>query len=110
MDVNKGLQPGAILHGAYRIERILGQGGFGITYLAYETRLERYVAIKEFFPKDYCDREATTSRVTLGTDNTRDFVENLKMKFLREARYIAKLDHPGIIKIHTAFEENQTAY
>ena len=110
MDVNKGLQPGAILHGAYRIERILGQGGFGITYLAYETRLERYVAIKEFFPKDYCDREATTSRVTLGTDNTRDFVENLKVKFLREARYIVKLDHPGIIKIHTAFEENQTAY
>lgn len=110
MGENIGLTPGTMLHGAYRIERILGQGGFGITYLAYEVSLERYVAIKEFFPKDYCDREATTSQVTLGTGNTRDFVETLKAKFLREAKYIAKLDHPGVIKIHTAFEENQTAY
>ena len=54
---NNGLKPGALLrHDTYRIERILGQGGFGITYLATDLSLERYVAIKEFFPKDYCDR------------------------------------------------------
>lgn len=110
MDVNKGLAPGTMLHGAYRIERILGQGGFGITYLAYEIRLERHVAIKEFFPQDYCDRESTTSQVTLGTDNTKAFVESLKAKFLREGKNIVKFDHPGIIKVHTAFEENGTAY
>ena len=110
MDVNKGLPPGTLLHGAYRIERILGQGGFGITYLAYEIRLDRHVAIKEFFPKDYCDRESTSSQVTIGTENTKAFVESLKEKFLREGKNIVKFDHPGIIKVHTAFEENSTAY
>ncbi|MDE6511587.1 MAG: serine/threonine protein kinase, partial [Muribaculaceae bacterium] len=99
MGDNIGLTPGTLLHGAYRIERILGQGGFGITYLAYEVSLERYVAIKEFFPKDYCSREADTRQVTPGTGDNRGFVETLKSKFLREAKYIVKLDHPVSIKI-----------
>ncbi|MDE5848687.1 MAG: protein kinase [Muribaculaceae bacterium] len=111
METAQGLKPGTTLrHETYRIEKILGQGGFGITYLAFDLNLERYVAIKEFFPKDYCDREETTSHVTLGTQNSSDFVGKLKAKFLKEARNIAKFDHPGIIKIHAAFEENNTAY
>ncbi len=110
-DLQQGLRPGALLrHETYRIERILGQGGFGITYLATDLNLDRLVAIKEFFPKDYCDRETTTSHVTLGTQSASDFVNRLKAKFLKEARNIAKFDHPGIIKIHAAFEENNTAY
>lgn len=105
------LKKGALLHnGTYRIERMLGQGGFGITYLAYDLNLDRLVAIKEFFPKDYCDREASTSHVTLGTQSAKEFVNRLKAKFLKEARNIAKFDNPGIIKIHAAFEENNTAY
>ncbi len=111
METTQGLKPGTFLrHNTFRIERVLGQGGFGITYLAFDLNLERYVAIKEFFPKDYCDRDETTSHVTLGTQNSSDFVEKLKAKFLKEARNIAKFDHPGIIKIHAAFEENNTAY
>ena len=97
-------------HDTYRIERILGQGGFGITYLATDLCLKRKVAIKEFFPKDYCGRETVTSHVTLSTQNANEFVNKLKSKFLKEARNIAKFDHPGIIKIHAAFEENNTAY
>ncbi len=97
-------------HDTYRIERVLGQGGFGITYLATDLNLDRLVAIKEFFPKDYCDRESSTSHVTLGTQSASEFVNKLKAKFLKEARNIAKFDHPGIIKIHAAFEENNTAY
>lgn len=105
------LSPGATLrHGTYRIERVLGQGGFGITYLATDLALERYVAIKEFFPSDLCNRDASTSHVTIATDGSVDFVDRLKVKFLKEARNIAKFDHPGIIKIHAAFEENNTAY
>ncbi len=105
------LTPGSFLqHGTYRIERVLGQGGFGITYLATDINLQRQVAIKEFFPKDYCEREDTTSHVTLGTRNTAEFVNRLKAKFLKEARNIAKLNHPGIIRIYSAFEENNTAY
>lgn len=97
-------------HNTYRIERVLGQGGFGITYLATDINLDRHVAIKEFFPKDYCDREASTSHVTLGTQSAHEFVNKLKAKFLKEARNIAKFDNPGIIKIYAAFEENNTAY
>lgn len=111
MDINQGLKPGSTLrHGAYRVEKILGQGGFGITYLAIDLNLDRYVAIKEFFPKDYCDRDNTTSHVTLGTQGSKDFVNRLKAKFLKEARNIAKFDNPYIVRIHSAFEENNTAY
>ncbi len=105
------LSPGTKLqHGAYKITKVLGQGGFGITYLAEDVNLQRLVAIKEFFPKDYCDRDDTTSQVSLGTKNTAEFVNRLKAKFLKEARNIARLDHPGIIRIYSAFEENNTAY
>ena len=111
MDINQGLKPGSTLrHGAYRIEKILGQGGFGITYLAMDLNLDRYVAIKEFFPKDYCDRDDTTSQVSLGTQGSKEFVNRLKAKFLKEARNIAKFDNPYIVRIHSAFEENNTAY
>lgn len=97
-------------NGKYRIVRVLGQGGFGITYLAEHTMLDKYVAIKEFFPKEYCDREDTTSHVTLGSKNTAELVGALKNKFIKEAKNISKLRHPNIITIHDIFEENSTAY
>lgn len=104
------LNAGTILHGSYRIERVLGQGGFGITYLATDLSLDRKVAVKEFFPKDYCNREEDSSHITIGTHSAREFVERLRGKFLKEARNIAKFNHPGIIRIYSAFEENNTAY
>lgn len=107
----QALSAGTLLqHETYRIEKVLGQGGFGITYLATDLNLQRKIAIKEFFPKDFCDRDETTSHVTLGTKNTAEFVNRLKDKFLKEARNIAKFDHPNIIRIYAAFEENNTAY
>ncbi len=96
-------------NGKYKIIRVLGQGGFGITYLAENTLLEKNVAIKEFFPKDFCGRD-NTSHITPGTQNNADTVEKLKNRFLNEAKNIAKLDHPGIVKIYDMFEENNTAY
>ncbi|MDE6560464.1 MAG: protein kinase [Muribaculaceae bacterium] len=96
-------------NGKYRIIRVIGQGGFGITYLAENTFLDRQIAIKEFFPKDFCGRD-NTSHLILGTQNNAETVEKLKARFLKEAKNIAKLDHPGIIKIHDIFEENNTAY
>lgn len=100
----------ALQNGKYEIERVLGQGGFGITYLARHTMLDTLVAIKEFFPKDFCDRDDTTSHVTLGTSNTAELVSKLKTKFIKEARNIAKLHHPNIVSIQDIFEENNTAY
>lgn len=97
-------------NGKFRIIRVLGQGGFGITYLAEHKILGKLVAIKEFFPKDYCDRDDATSHITVGTKNNTDTVEKLKERFKKEARNIAKLNHPGIVQIQDVVEDNNTAY
>jgi len=94
----------------YRIISVLGQGGFGITYLAEQTMLERRVAIKEFYMKELCSRDGSTSHVTIGTEGSRETVTRFREKFLKEARNIAKLNHPNIVKIIDVFEENGTAY
>ena len=105
------LQQGSTLQGGrYKIERVLGQGGFGITYLAVQSGLERKVAIKEFFMKDLCNRDGCTSHVTLGVEGNRGTVERFREKFLKEARFIGRLNHPHIIHVHEIFEENGTAY
>lgn len=96
--------------GKYRIIKKLGQGGFGITYLAENTLLEGKVAIKEFFFKDYCERDDSTSCVTIPKSGNREIVERFKLKFVKEARTIFRLNHPNIVRIHDVFEENGTAY
>ena len=99
-------------NGKYRIVRVLGQGGFGITYEGVQTGLNRRVAIKEFFMSDYCEREEGNSRVTIvGTKGNREMVERFREKFIKEAQMIAGLeDVPHIIRIHDVFQENSTAY
>lgn len=99
-----------MLNGKYVVETVLGQGGFGVTYLAKHTLLEKQVAIKEFFPSEYCSRDSDTSHVTLGTQTNLEFVARLRKKFITEARNIAKLNHDNIVKISDVFEENDTAY
>ena len=107
----QALQQGTILQsGKYIIKKVLGQGGFGITYLAENTMLEGKVAIKEFFFKEYCDRDDASSHVTIGTSGNRELVERFKQKFIKEARTIFKLNHPNIVRILDIFEENGTAY
>lgn len=105
------LQPGSLLQGGkYKIEQMLGQGGFGITYLGVQTGLNRRVAIKEFFMKEYCNRDHITSQVHVATDGSRELVERYRQKFLKEAQTIAVFEHPCIVKIYDIFEENETAY
>ncbi len=96
--------------GRYKILSTLGQGGFGITYLALQSGLERKVAIKEFFMKDLCNRDEATSHVSVGSTGSVDMVDRFKAKFLKEARNIARLNHPNIVRIIDVFEENATAY
>ena len=96
--------------GKYRIIKKLGQGGFGITYLAENTLLEGKVAIKEFFFKEYCERDDSASCVTIPKSGNREIVERFKLKFVKEARTIFRLNHPNIVRIHDVFEENGTAY
>jgi serine/threonine protein kinase len=105
------LPSGAILQGGrYQIERELGHGGFGFTYLATQKGLNRKVAIKEFFMRDYCERDANTSQVSLGTSGSREMIERFRRKFIKEAQNIAMLNHANIIRIYDVFEEHGTAY
>ena len=105
------LKPGTTLqNGKYRIIRTLGQGGFGITYLAEQVALGRKVAIKEFFMKDACNRDEQTSRVEVPVTGRTEMVAQYRGKFIREARLIAAVDHPHIVNIYDVFEENGTAY
>ena len=113
MDIDERmcLSPGAMLQGGkYRIESILGQGGFGITYLATQVSLGRKVAIKEFFMKEHCNRDADTSHVSVPSIGSRELVEKFKVKFMKEAQMISEYRHPNIVNIHDVFEENGTAY
>lgn len=96
--------------GRYRIVKMLGEGGFGITYLGIQIGLERQIVIKEFFMKDYCERDEFSNLLYVPTSGNRDFVARFKEKFLKEARHIAKLNHPNIVSIIDVFEENGTAY
>ena len=105
------LREGALLQsGRYRIERVLGQGGFGITYLAKQTSLLRDVAIKEFFMRELCDRNYATSQVSVGSVGSREIVERFRNKFIKEAQNIAQLKHRNIVSVIDIFEENGTAY
>ena len=105
------LRPNTTLQGGkYRIERVLGQGGFGNTYVGYNTEFEETVAIKEFFMKGVTERDETTSAVSVSNaDNVQQFEEQ-RDKFKKEARRLRKLKNEHIVKVHDLFEENGTAY
>lgn len=105
------LNPGTSLRGGeFIIESFLGQGGFGITYVALQTGLNRKVVIKEFFMKQHCNRDSETSHISVPSLGSREEVLRFKAKFIKEAQTIAGLNHPNIIKIISVFEENNTAY
>ena len=105
------LPNGTLLQGGkYRIERVLGQGGFGITYLATQVMLDRQVAVKEFFFRDFNLRDGDTKTVTIATEASRELVERYRKKFVKEAQTISRLDHAGIVRIYDIFAENATAY
>ena len=105
------LQPNTTLQsGKYRIEKVLGQGGFGITYLAIQTSLQRKVAVKEFFMERFCVRNAKSMSVEVSSPVNCQVVEQYKRKFIKEARNLMRLHHPNIISVIDVFEGNGTVY
>jgi serine/threonine protein kinase len=105
------LQMGIRLQQQFIVGRILGApGGFGVTYLAYDEVLQTRVAIKEFFPSDLAQRlQDRISVFPLDPNRAADFEQGLD-GFLREARLLAQLNHPNIVRIRTFFKANGTAY
>ncbi|MCB1749998.1 MAG: serine/threonine protein kinase, partial [Gammaproteobacteria bacterium] len=93
----------------FEIERTLGQGGFGITYVAFDTNLKQPVALKEFLPAELAVREGEFEVHPLSSARAGSFAWGLE-KFMDEARTLAHFDHPNIVKVYTVFEANNTAY
>ncbi len=103
------LQPNTTLQGGkYKIERVLGQGGFGITYLARNTVFDVDVAIKEFFMKDENDRDG--SSVTMANITKQKLFHGQKEKFKKEAKRMFAIKNEHVIGVQDLFEENGTAY
>lgn len=110
--VGVNLPIGTKLHGGeYIIGKVLGKpGGFGITYLAWNTRLEVRFAIKEFLPRQLAARAADGVKVRAHGQEEAQYFSYGMAEFLREARLLAKFNHPNIIRVHSFFKENDTAY
>jgi len=102
------LTPGYKLHW-YTIKKILGQGGFGITYLAEDTNLNQSVAIKEFLPIEMAVRDQSSSVHPVSGEYGEQFKWGLD-RFMSEAQTLAKFKHPNIVRVFTVFPENNTAY
>ena len=103
------LPQGTKLNGRYIIERVIGQGGFGITYYARHEMLKHYYAIKEFYLSGFCNRNTRLHTVILQGMNE-NMYDKYKKRFLEEAQTVVSLDHPNIVKVVDVFEENNTAY
>lgn len=102
------LQPGYKLQW-YKIKEILGQGGFGITYLAHDMNLDEDVAIKEFLPIELAMREGDFSIHPLSDGHKKNYEWGLD-RFIKEARTLTKFKHPNIVRVRSVFKENNTAY
>ncbi|MBI1733385.1 MAG: protein kinase [Gammaproteobacteria bacterium] len=105
---NNVLWAGYSLHW-YRIDGVIGQGGFGITYLAEDQNLREKVAIKEYFPTPIATRAADSSVREVSEAHLEDYRQGLK-RFVIEARTLTQFRHACIVRVRSVFEENNTAY
>jgi serine/threonine protein kinase len=93
----------------YTIKSVLGQGGFGVTYLAEDKNLEREVAIKEFMPRDIAGRGNDYTLHPIKEEMADKLAWGME-RFIREARTLSKFNHDNIVRVYTVFEANNTAY
>ncbi|MFN9109752.1 MAG: SUMF1/EgtB/PvdO family nonheme iron enzyme [Bacteroidota bacterium] len=106
--IHHELPPGTLLHNRYRIESVIGQGGFGITYKAVNLGLNQVVCIKELFAAGICVRGPENTVVFQGREAAE--FPAFRQRFIREAQELARFRHPNIVRVSEVFEANQTAY
>lgn len=105
------LEPFTILHGRYLLGRVLGEGGFGITYAALDLVNMEKIAIKELFVSGLLVRERSRTVLVDSNFEKRDYYKECKRKFIQEAELLQKMsDKQGVVDIYDFFEENDTAY
>lgn len=105
------LKTGTFLKDRYLIGKSLGQGGFGITYIGLDTMLDVRVAVKEYYPNGISNRNHEASDHVTMTSTGADVYERGKLRFLQEAKTLARFyEEPGIVSVHDFFEDNNTAY
>ncbi len=110
-NVSHQLLAGSVLMGKYLVGRVLGEGGFGITYIGWDLILDRKVAIKEFYPQGIVNRELTHHSTVVSCIGKEEFIEKEKEGFIKEAKTMAKLGNiPGIVTMHDVFAQNGTVY
>ena len=109
MDGRLGLPANTVLNGDYRIERVVGSGGFGITYEAEDLALGNVVAVKEYYPRDFGTRDPAMG-VRPKSEQDRPTFDWGRSKFLQEARTLVCFEHPSIVRVTRVFEANSTAY
>jgi TPR repeat protein len=109
LDTRSALPPGTVLDDAYRVVRVVGSGGFGITYEAEDFSLGTTVALKEYYPDEFGDRDARMS-VRAKSERHKKTFEWGRANFLKEARTLARFEHPSIVRVIRVFEANSTAY
>ena len=109
---NHHLRPGSILDDRYVVGGVLGQGGFGVTYIGLDTRIRKRVAIKEYFPTSVVMRETSVSNdLRCYTEAGRQFFYQGQQRFLQEAETLARLDDiKEIVQVSDFFSANGTAY
>jgi serine/threonine protein kinase len=96
--------------GSFEITGLIGEGGFGIVYLAHDALLQRQVALKEYMPSSLASRATESHDVSVKSErHVETFNAGLK-SFVNEARLLARFDHPSLVKVHQFFEANNTAY
>ena len=106
------LPVGTVLYGQYTVGKVLGQGGFGITYIGWDNSLETPVAIKEYYPASFVNRDCgMTLNVSCNGEGAEGLFAHNRERFLKEAKILAKLSSvPGIVRVQNLFAENNTAY
>lgn len=110
-DEPRYLKPGTVLMQRYTIGKVVGAGGFGITYAAWDEVLQQKVAIKEYMPGEFSTRAPGQTEVSVYGGEKEEQYETGMAKFFNESRRLAAFENtPGIVKIYNSFEENRTAY